>query len=69
MQQLYKECVAYGCNKRRKKRKIEDSKSDSKGSSDTESRIKRKFPRPFHKHGVWLKESIFLEIPVCFLCK
>lgn len=45
-------CIAYGCGKRRK-RKIEESRSDSEGSSDDGSENKRKFPRTFHKYEVY----------------
>ena len=40
------QCVAYGC-KKRKKAKTE-SRSDSEGSEDDESAIKRTLPRTFH---------------------
>ena len=43
------QCCAFGCNKR-KKRKLEQeaARSDSEGSEDEESQIKRKYPRTFH---------------------
>ena len=43
------QCCAFGCNKR-KKRKSDATlvRSDSDGSDDEESAIKRKFPRTFH---------------------
>ena len=40
------QCVAYGCLKRRKPLTAE--RSDSSGTSDEESRIKRTVPRTFH---------------------
>ena len=41
------QCVAYGC-KKRKCSKI-SPRSDSEGSEDEESCIKKKYPRTFHK--------------------
>ena len=44
------ECVAYGCNKR--KRNTKDSnyvRSDSEGSDDEETSKKRTLPRTFHR--------------------
>lgn len=43
------QCCAFGCNKR-KKRRLEDGtcRTDSEGTEDEESQIKRKLPRTFH---------------------
>ena len=43
------QCCAYGCSKRRKK-KVEGDfiRSDSEGSEDEETAIKKQFPRTFH---------------------
>ena len=43
------QCCAFGCNMR-KKRKLDNAtiRSDSDGSDDEESEVKRKFPRTFH---------------------
>ena len=45
-----RQCYAFGCSKRRKKVKVDDTtfRSDSKGSDDEESVLKRKFSRTFH---------------------
>lgn len=41
------QCCAFGCLKRKRKKA---SRSDSDGSSDEETVLKRKFPRTFHKY-------------------
>ena len=43
------QCFAFGYNKR-KKRRLEDGtcRTDSEGTEDEESQIKRKLPRTFH---------------------
>ena len=44
------ECCAFGCSKRRKNLKgnKNNPRSDSDGSDDEESAIKRQYPRTFH---------------------
>ena len=41
------QCVAYGCCKRWYNRK--KARSDSEGSDDDESHLKRLYPRTFHR--------------------
>ena len=40
------QCVAFGCKKRKKPKT--EPRSDSEGSADEESAIKRSLPRTFH---------------------
>ena len=43
------QCFAFGCNKRKRVKEDKDKpRSDSEGSDDKESSVKRKFPRTFH---------------------
>ena len=43
-------CCAYGCSKRQKKISTESyMRSNSDGSSDEESLVKRRHPRTFHR--------------------
>ena len=43
------QCFAFGCNKRKRVKEDKDKpRSDSEGSDDEESSVKRKFPRTFH---------------------
>lgn len=45
-----RQCCAFGCSKRKKVGPDAKSvRSDSEGSSDEESKLKRKFPRTFHQ--------------------
>ena len=43
------QCCSLYCNKR-KKQKENNERSDSEGSDDEESKMKRKFPRTFHAY-------------------
>ena len=44
------ECVSYGCKKRKRNVKEENyERSDSEGSEDEQSAIKRILPRTFHR--------------------
>ena len=44
-------CTAYGCKKRRrtKNEQKDNKRSDSDGSSDDETLLKRQYPRTFHR--------------------
>ena len=43
------QCCAFGCNKRKKKKGVlQELRSDSEGSADEQSEVKRKHPRTFH---------------------
>mgnify|MGYP002803474780 len=48
MGKLGLQCCAFGCSKRKKKVKGDFVRSDSEGSTDEESGLKRKLPRSFH---------------------
>ena len=50
MGKLGTECCAFGCSKRRKSFKTMENnqRSNSDGSDDEESSIKRQYPRTFH---------------------
>lgn len=53
------QCCAFGCKKRKRKKEDENRlRSDSEGSEDDESHIKRTFPRTFHAY-VLLKICLF----------
>ncbi len=43
------QCCVFGCEKRKKFGENKDC-SDSEGSDDEESLLKRKFPRSFHRY-------------------
>ena len=48
-------CVVSGCKKRRKNKESESAgRSDSEGTDDDETEIKRMFPRTFHKWVILL---------------
>jgi hypothetical protein len=44
------QCCAFGCNKR-KKSKTAELRSDSEGTSDEETTIKRQYDRTFHRYA------------------
>ena len=50
MGKLGPQCCAFGCSKRRKSVKGDLLRSDSEGSTDDESGLKRKLPGTFHKY-------------------
>ena len=44
------QCSAWRCNKRKKSKAAQkDNRSDSDGTSDDETPVKRQFPRTFHR--------------------
>ena len=55
------QCVAYGCKKRKYSKT--SPRSDSEGSEDEESCVKRKHPRTFHM----LVYAIYTIISLMFL--
>ena len=50
------QCCAYGCKRRRKK--LDEPRSDSDGDEDEETLLKRKVPRTFHRLYILSLKSI-----------